>query len=280
LLDKNDATELAAEDLLKADRLLFQRAMRQFDSAKGGLGVSHAILRGWADLHAVEGTLMYIRRIYDKYADSGLIEAKLLSARSHLLLAVAAIRSGRRNAVWWRQYYQVVAQYHTEKCLFNLSVQAKIFTSQRNEREHLTHPESQALHDVSSDVLRRYRKGLDATASFLDNSLERDKARSSRWFIRNIHELLLGTAVAIARFDETSTATSSLKDTTFGIYSHAHEEYPRAELEERSMKQIRDKALNQLLKRFNDIVNSDEFAARKVVIEVVRDSMKEFGYTS
>ncbi len=272
LLDKNDATELAAEDLLKADRLLFQRAMRQFDSAKGGLGVSHAILRGWADLHAVEGTLMYIRRIYDKYADSGLIEAKLLSARSHLLLAVAAIRSGRRNAVWWRQYYQVVAQYHTEKCLFNLSVQAKIFTSQRNEREHLTHPESQALHDVSSDVLRRYRKGLDATASFLDNSLERDKARSSRWFIRNIHELLLGTAVAIARFDEKSTA-KSLGETTVGIYSHAHAEYPRAELEKDSMTQIRDKALNQLLSRFNDIVNVDEFAARKVVIEVVRNSM-------
>lgn len=273
LLDKNDPRNLATEDLLKEDRLLFQRAMRQFDSAKGGLGVSHAILRGWADLHAVEGTLMYIRRIYDKFADSGLIEAKLLSARSHLLLAVAAIRSGRRNAVWWRQYYQVVAQYHTEKCLFNLSVQAKIFTSQRNKGEHLTHPESQALHDVSSDVLRRYRKGLDATASFLDNSLERDKARSSRWFIRNIHELLLGTAVAIARFDETSVATS-LRGTTDGIYSHAHAEYPRAELEKYSMKQIRDEALNQLLSRFNEIVNADEFAARKVVIEVVRNSMK------
>jgi hypothetical protein len=273
LLDKNDPRNLATEDLLKEDRLLFQRAMRQFDSAKGGLGVSHAILRGWADLHAVEGTLMYIRRIYDKYADSGLIEAKLLSARSHLLLAVAAIRSGRRNAVWWRQYYQVVAQYHTEKCLFNLSVQAKIFTSQRNKGVHLTHPESQALHDVSSDVLRRYRKGLDATASFLDNSLERDKARSSRWFIRNIHELLLGTAVAIARFDESSTATS-LRDTTVGIYSHAHAEYPRAELEKYSMKQIRDEALNQLPSRFNEIVNADEFAARKVVIEVVRNSMK------
>jgi hypothetical protein len=273
LLDTKAAANPEDKDLLSADRLLFQRAMRQFDSAKGGLGVSHAILRGWADLHAVEGTLMYIRRIYDMYPSSGLIEAKLLSARSHLLLAVSAIRSGRRNAVWWRQYHQIVAQYHTEKCLFNLSVQSKIFASPRDNERKLSDPERLALHDVSGDILRRYRKGLDATASFLDNSLERTKARSSRWFIRNIHELVLGTAVAIARFDGTST---TLRDTAGSIYAHAVAEFPRAELAESSIKQVHDMALEELEPRFEGIVNEeDTFAARTAVVEVVRKAQNK-----
>lgn len=265
---------------LDEDLGLFQRSMRQFDEAKGGLESSHAILRGWADLHATEGTLMFIRRIYDMYGSEniGLIEAKLQSAKSHLLQAVSAIRAARRNAVWWRQYYQIVAQYHTERSLYNLCVQSKSI-SRNMGCSLLDDDRKDMLHQLAVDVLRRYRRGLDSTASYLDNSLIRSDALSSRWFRRNIHELILSTALAITRFDQSCEISfESFTESARLIYDNASSEYPRASLRSDSMRHIREAALNSLMRSFDQWrpVEPDQndtrsiFLARELVVNAVR----------
>lgn len=257
------------------DLMLFQRAMRQFDESKGGLESSHAILRSWADLHATEGTLMFIRRIYDKYPDLGLIEAKLQSAKSHLLLAVAAIRAGRRNALWWRQYYQIVAQYHTERSLHNLCLQSNLLGTTSDNPATTAKPDEDRkteLHQLAVDVLRRYRKGMDSTASFLDNSLIRHAALSSRWFCRNIHELILSTALAIARFDP---SPNSLKSTAGLIYDYAASEYPRTTLMSDRMRKIHENALAQLVDSIRSEGTHEGCFIRSKILSAVRSACHE-----
>ncbi|MFO0410453.1 MAG: hypothetical protein ACK50R_02325, partial [Planctomycetota bacterium] len=196
----------------------------------------------------------------------------------HLLQAVSAIRAARRNAVWWRQYYQIVAQYHTERSLYNLCVQSKSIS--KNMGCSLSDDDRKdMLHQLAVDVLRRYRRGLDSTASYLDNSLIRSDALSSRWFCRNIHELILSTALAITRFDQScKLSLESFTESARLIYDNASAEYPRASLRTDTMRHIHEAALSSLMRSFDQSksVEPDQndtrsiFLTRELVVNAVR----------
>lgn len=223
----------------------FREAMKQFDLAKGGLDSSQSLLRGWADLHAVEGTLMFIRRIFDKHRDLGLIEAKLLGAKSHLLQAITSFRAGRRNAVWWRQYYQLVAQYHTERLLHNLCNVIELCEPREDcTKQKIAGEEAErGLHELSVDILRRYRKGFESIVCYLDNSLDCAGARAGRWFMRTVTELNIATALAISRVEGTGKPFEEVAQL---IYTHSESEYPRAELSTEPMQNIQRRAIVNL----------------------------------
>lgn len=178
-----------------SDLAAFRLAMRQFDQAKGGLTTQDAVLRGWSNLHAAEATLLFVRRTFDRAVAGslGVIEAKLRSCRTQLQSGIAALRIGRRNALWWKHFYQLVAQYHTERLFVDLC-----------RLDHHSPPPPDGLDPRSAlgtDLLRRFSKALEAVAAFADYSLSRAMAFETAWLRRTLREIHLGATVAIASYE-------------------------------------------------------------------------------
>lgn len=206
------AAELLVKPLdptpLNADLATLRRTMREFDQAKGGLDAQHALLRGWADLHAAETTVLFVRRTFaraikkneDEYL--GLIGAKLAVCGAQLRRAFEGLRAGRRNAIWWRHYHQVAAQYATERLLLNL---CKLQTRAATGTEWA--PEE-------GDLRRQYRNALESVAAFVDCSFDRDKAFKSPWLRRVLSEVLRGTAVALVAHEWRADNSAPLKNAT------------------------------------------------------------------
>ena len=185
---------------LTEDLATLRTAMREFDQGKGGLNTRLVLLRGWADLHAAESTLFFVRRTFDRTSDRtedpnrlGVIEAKLRSCRTQLRNALASLQSGRRNALWWRHYYRLYAQYHTEKLFVDLCRLDNHPISSANG--------SDRRFDSGIDLVRRYTKALEAIATFADYSLIRAEAIKSPWLLRTLGEIHLGVTVAIATYE-------------------------------------------------------------------------------
>ena len=84
-----------AQDL-DSDLATFRTAMRLFDQAKGGVGSQHALLRGWANLHAAESVLLFVRRLHGIEGKNvlGALDGKLQNCRTHIQSALALYEWG------------------------------------------------------------------------------------------------------------------------------------------------------------------------------------------
>jgi hypothetical protein len=187
------------------DLVTFRRAMRQFDQAKAGIGSQYALLLGWAELHAAESSLFLVRRTFERDDDDvvkklGFIRTKVLSCRSHLNSAIKALRAGRRNALWWRQCYQLVGQYHVERLFWGLCKLGFITDMQKTSDNNveLGKQYNKERIDVGLDLLKRHSRGLEALAGYKDYSLQSAAAVGHSWFRRTYAEIQLGSSAAIA----------------------------------------------------------------------------------
>ena len=175
--------------------------MRQFDQAQSSLPNQYSLLRGWADLHAAESALLLARRTFDRKLPSvterlGLIRSKLLSCRTHLHNAMSAVRMGRRNALWWRHCYQLMAQYHAESLQWNLHKLKEISETRPNSQaEEVIRNKRMIAH--ACELFKRYEKCLDAIVGFADYSLNRNEAFENQWLQRTLSNALCGAATAV-----------------------------------------------------------------------------------
>ena len=210
----------------------FRRAMRQFDQARAGLPNQYSLLSGWADLHAAESALLLVHRTFDRKSPSiaerlGIIRAKLLSCRMHLQNAISAVRTGRRNALWWRHCYQLIAQYHAESLYWNLYELKQL--SETN-LTGLTERAIRSKHMIAHgrELFKRYEKYLEAIVGFADYSIQRDKAFEDQWLQRTFTKVIYGAARAVHLQEELSKNRVELFEIVDDIINDWKHRHPRA----------------------------------------------------
>ena len=250
LLQSNLADANLARDLSS-----LRRAMKQFDQAKGGLDDRHSLLRAWADLYAAEATLLFIRRTFDRIGKDetaseesnrcfSTIHAQLLNCRTQLAGGIDALMSGRRNALWWHHCARLIAQYHTERLFVDLCqlhegfkdrAAMADFKNRIDKADGAKPPVDRGidLAKAGTDLLKRYTKALDAMASFVDYSINRESSRDSAWFLRTLAEVHLAAATAAAVYQEADRLSDwvVVRDKAIQILDvilkHSNENFPR-----------------------------------------------------
>lgn len=182
-------------DRAESDLPLFREAMREFDQAKSGLDGRQSLLRGWADLHAAEATLLLVRRTFDRdEVPLGLIKTKLHGSRAHIRSAISSLLVGRRNSLWWRRCCQLIAQYHTERLFVDLCC----LLAPAGASEGGADPRSGPW----DGLRRRSRLALEMVAAFADYTRVRSDALNTDWARRSLLEVHLATAVGVSLYDQ------------------------------------------------------------------------------
>jgi len=161
----------------------FHDAYRDLELARGGVRLEDRLLRARADLFGVEFTLIEVdelltreaglrrgegRKPIGKATNSQLLEraaAKFAVARAYLQRLPAHLLETRRNTVWWKFFFQLIAQYDSER---NLWAMADTY-------ERLGDPadaDARVSDGKAAKFLARLRGGLLAVRRGLDRDLD------------------------------------------------------------------------------------------------------------
>ncbi len=107
----------------------FERALQEFERARSGLDANNNLTLALADLHAAEACLAHARIVlHEDSPDTILPElgceefahSRYERARGLLGRARTALAGAQRNVVWWRLFFQLTAQYHSDRLLWYL----------------------------------------------------------------------------------------------------------------------------------------------------------------
>ena len=199
---------------------LMQRAFRYFELARSGQDDNNPLLGAVAEIYMAEacmGIALFQRRLAEKFGkpdDTELMHleslSKLEAARGCLQRASRLLTQSRRNAMWWRLFYTMVAQYQRERLA---AIPDSNTQSARNSPERIGLP----------DIISRLRRGYNAVAN---------AARYRTDFVTN-ESWLFDIAKGI-----TTIAMTKIKDYLAGL------KYASAKLEKHQ--QIALKILQQL----------------------------------
>lgn len=181
----------------------FDEAYRDLELARGGPSPSDQLLLARADLFAAELALIEadeklafsagLRKGRGAESADLLKSSKLLGeaaakhglARGYLRRLPRHLLAGRRNTVWWRRYFQLLAKYLSER---NLWILARAVT-----RRALS-PNSPGLRGREvAGFVRKLRLALHAIRRGLDRNLE--SVPLDPWLLQTWRELFFGSLV-------------------------------------------------------------------------------------
>lgn len=187
----------------------FQAAFRYFELAKGGLDRTNPLLLGLVEIYSAEACLGIARlQLYraQEAANAGVASrvgdllaearAKHASARGCLLRCRECLLDARRNVVWWRLFFTMVAQYHADRLTLAF---VQLFSD-----PVLT---TDGTVGLKPEWLSRLRKGYNAVrhaAEFRTSSAPPDP-----WLVRVWAELTLAGAGLILKMAAVITAQSN-----------------------------------------------------------------------
>ncbi|MDB5309239.1 MAG: hypothetical protein JWO38_3441 [Gemmataceae bacterium] len=179
--------DVAADPKLLRDA--FESSFNSFDLSRGGLSPGNRLIAALTEMYAVEACLARARIVLyppgegraaappspsrgpgnppgaaleEAYAKYETVRLCLQRARNYLL-------SGRRNVIWWKLFYLLVAQYHADR--LSLGLLRMLPASDRPGRVSGVSP---------TEFLLRLRRGYAAVRSGLDYQLPREK-KASHW---------------------------------------------------------------------------------------------------
>jgi hypothetical protein len=182
-----------------------EASFRNFDMARAGLGGTNRLLAALNELYMVEACLAGARvflypRVGWASNPKAVIDsmnrayAKYETARLGLKQAQAFLMAGRRNVIWWKLFFLLTAQYHSDRLLLG---QAMILAAMNNRTltagtgrrfgGESRRPDYTSLRPVQpSEFLRRLRRGYSAVRSALDYAIpnQRKDGPTSAWLRR------------------------------------------------------------------------------------------------
>ncbi len=180
----------------------FEAAHNDFELARGSLGDTNPLLAAVAEFYRVEVSLARARLILNP--GSSTPEAESLetarteyeTARGALQRARRALESGRRNVVWWKKFFQLASQYHSDRLLLGYTRLIGSWTQNTPPPEEIPR------------YLMRLSRGYSAIRSaqdyFLPGKTEPNcySAVRSRWLLRAWWEITLSsyaTGILVAK---------------------------------------------------------------------------------
>jgi hypothetical protein len=185
----------------------FHRAYRLLESARAGLGDRDFIARSAPDLYAAECALAHAEYLLTRAdaADSdavwnSLAEANLKFdiAQGYLRAARHHLRQGRRNAIWWRFYYQLQAQYRAQRNLLRVANLQEELNSRAPEQlldrgvNLAEHTDRVVVREISR-FIRSLQIGFQAVSLGLGYQLRHAEGDRRDWrLVRSSCELVVG----------------------------------------------------------------------------------------
>lgn len=155
----------------------FDEAYRDFELARGGIDPDDHLLMALPELFGAECCLIhsdFILNHSEKDDPEGLNRIRLAGnkyrmASGLLKRARTQILSGRRNVIWWKFFFQLVAQYQAERVLRRVVELRYQMNLPSKERRGPLIPSTHV-----AQIVARLRKGLAAIRQGIDYSLEVD----------------------------------------------------------------------------------------------------------
>jgi hypothetical protein len=218
-----------------SDRV-FESAFRHFEQARAGLGASNRLLAALIEIYAVESYLACARvGLHPDYngASDDVMDyafAKYESARGALQRANENLVASRRNVIWWKLYYSMVAQYHADRLLYGVCrLLGKNAQSGRNAQQENNEGGRTSQQENKEDgrtvqrelpqFLSRLRRGYSSLRSALDYRLPESGTGKppvpSAWLMRTWAEMTLVTYVlgrfALAKYSQSREGKDRVK---------------------------------------------------------------------
>jgi hypothetical protein len=185
----------------------FHRAYRLLESARAGVGDRDFIARAAPDLYAAECALAHAEHllaradaadpdsVWNSLAESNL---KFDIAQGYLRAARHHLRQGRRNAIWWRFYYQLQAQYRAHRNLLRVANLQEELNSRAPEQllnrgvNLAEHTDRVVVREISR-FIRSLQIGFQAVSLGLGYQLRHAEGdRRDRRLVRSSCELVVG----------------------------------------------------------------------------------------
>ena len=179
----------------------FEAAFRYLDLAKGGLEATNPLLAALTEMYAAEACLALgriqllrarkasVQEQPDRNRVQALVNetvAKHESARGSLQRAKERLANSRRNAIWWRLFFALVAQYQADR--LGVHYLQMLLATGAND----------PINATTADYLSRLRKGFNAIRNAVDFQMPVSTLLHDSW-LRTIwaEAALAGAGLAI-----------------------------------------------------------------------------------
>ncbi len=186
----------------------FQRALRSFEMARGGLGDDSPLMLALIELYTVEALLGRGRKVLFEAtsADEAVRACKLArslydSARGGLQRARESLLASRRNVIWRKFFFRLTTQYHSDRLFLGYALLTPMVENLKSGRVSSEKRDEcrRACEELLRHFLLRLRRGyhslLTAVDLFLPQSIDHENREPCpnrfRWLYRMWWELTL-----------------------------------------------------------------------------------------